>query len=84
VRLGRAVVLTPTPRGESGPGVMVMPGEARAYAARLYAALREADAMGVGTIYVESPVPGVGEGKSDMEGVWGAVMDRLRRATALG
>jgi L-threonylcarbamoyladenylate synthase len=88
VRLGRAVVLTATPRGETGTGVLVMPGEARAYAARLYAALREADAMGVGTIYVEAPassgMPGNGDLKSDDEGVWRAVMDRLKRATARG
>jgi L-threonylcarbamoyladenylate synthase len=88
VRLGRAVVLTATPRGETGTGVMVMPEEARAYAARLYAALREADAMGMGTIYVEAPaesgVPGNGGVKSDNQGVWSAVMDRLERATARG
>lgn len=54
-----------------------MPASADAYAARLYAALREADAQSPTRIVVEAPpqaLPGR-EGE-----VWGAVADRLRRA----
>ncbi len=56
------------------PRVMEMPREAAAYAARLYAALHEADAMNPAWIAVEIP-DGVG-------GVWDAVRDRLSRAAA--
>ncbi len=52
---------------------IVMPGDARGYAARLYTALREADAGGVTRILIEEP-PG-------RTGLWQAVRDRLRRAT---
>jgi len=48
-----------------------MPGEPRAYARRLYAALRELDAAGCGAILVESP-PETAE--------WDAIRDRLLRA----
>lgn len=54
--------------------VIVMPASEEAYAARLYAALREADASGASSILIERPV-GVG-------GMWEAIHDRLRRATA--
>jgi L-threonylcarbamoyladenylate synthase len=53
---------------------IAMPGDADRYAARLYAALREADAAGAGLIAVEAP-PRDGA-------VWEAVWDRLLRATA--
>jgi len=49
-----------------------MPREPRAYAQRLYAALRELDGAGCGSILVESPP------ESDE---WEAVRDRLQRAT---
>lgn len=48
-----------------------MPREARAYAQRLYAALRELDSAGCQAILIESP-PDAPE--------WAAVLDRLRRA----
>ena len=50
-----------------------MPKDPRAYAQKLYAALRELDAAGCGTILIESP-PGTTE--------WTAVRDRLSRAAA--
>ena len=50
-----------------------MPREPAAYAARLYAALREADAHGPERIVIEDP-PSSG-------GPWLAVLDRLSRAT---
>jgi L-threonylcarbamoyladenylate synthase len=53
-----------------------MPEGAGAYAARLYAALREADRPGTALIAVERP-PG---GPPDEE-VWAAIADRLARAT---
>ncbi len=53
---------------------IVMPATPDAYAARLYAALREADAGGPDRILVVRP-------PSD-EGLWRAVHDRLRRATS--
>ena len=50
-----------------------MPKDPRAYAQKLYAALRELDAAGCETILIESP-PGTTE--------WTAVRDRLSRAAA--
>lgn len=50
---------------------ILMPLEPGAYAARLYAALAEADRMGWATIYIECPPEGE---------AWQAVWDRLRRA----
>jgi len=50
-----------------------MPREPRAYAQRLYAALRELDGAGCETILIETP-PGTAE--------WTAVRDRLARAAA--
>ncbi len=49
-----------------------MPREPRAYAQRLYAALRELDAAGCGAILVESPPE---------TAAWDAIRDRLSRAT---
>ncbi len=73
---GAVVVLTSVRGREAAPPsrVMVMPSEPTAYAARLYAALREADALRPDLIAIEEPT---GDG-----GVWDAVRDRLRRATA--
>lgn len=53
----------------------LMPAGAHAYAARLYAALRHADAQGRSLIAIESPPRGP-------EPLWLAVHDRLARATA--
>jgi L-threonylcarbamoyladenylate synthase len=53
---------------------IVMPRAPEAYAARLYEALREADALRPGRIVIEPPPSG--------EGMWPAVLDRLRRATS--
>jgi L-threonylcarbamoyladenylate synthase len=58
------------------PHVLIrLPMDAEGYAARLYAALHEADGLGVGRILIEVPR---GEGA-----VWEAVRDRLRRATGV-
>lgn len=62
-----------------------MPVEAKAYAARLYAALREADAVAQGTpgtslIAIERP-PVEGP-DAEATAVWLAIADRLARATA--
>ena len=67
-----SALLTITPTNL--PGAIAMPADAAAYARRLYAALREADAMGVDLILVERPA-GIGP-------IWDAVRDRLRRASA--
>ncbi len=53
-------------------GLLRMPMDAEGYAARLYAALHEADEMGATVILVEEPR---GEGP-----LWDAIRDRLRRA----
>jgi len=53
-----------------------MPADARGYARRLYAALREADAMHPELIVVVTPPD---ESKNP---VWRAVRDRVKRATA--
>lgn len=53
--------------------VVVMPSDAREYAAQLYARLHEVDALGVQRIVVELP-PDTEE--------WLAIRDRLRRASA--
>ena len=55
---------------------IVMPRTAEAYAARLYAALREADEMPGAMILVVRP--------ASREGLWSAVLDRLGRATQRG
>lgn len=75
---GIAVVLTQAPRSLPSPHTrIVMPTDAKNYAARLYAALREADATGPAWIAVEWPPAGV-----ESDPIWDAVGDRLRRATA--
>jgi hypothetical protein len=69
-----AVVLCFDELGVGAPHqAIVMPRAPEAYAARLYEALREADALRPGRIVVELPPSG--------EGMWLAVHDRLRRAT---
>jgi L-threonylcarbamoyladenylate synthase len=56
---------------------IAMPGEPGAYAARLYAALREADACSPSVIVVVRPW-----GAGAPTGVWRAIADRLERAAA--
>jgi L-threonylcarbamoyladenylate synthase len=53
-----------------------MPSDASGYASRLYEALREADEISPSLIAVE--VPPIGP-----DPIWGAIQDRLRRATQL-
>lgn len=57
--------------------LIAMPGDAAAYAARLYAALREADVAGPAMILIVRPWPG-----PDPAGLWISIADRLRRASA--
>lgn len=72
---GRAVILARTIRAVPAPHALIrMPDEAAAYATRLYAALREADAASPALIAVERP-PSTGP-------IWDAITDRLRRATS--
>ncbi|RNC82891.1 MAG: threonylcarbamoyl-AMP synthase [Phycisphaera sp.] len=58
----------------AGSRAIRMPSDASGYAARLYAALREADAFAPEIILIERPA---GKGP-----IWDAVRDRLRRASA--
>jgi L-threonylcarbamoyladenylate synthase len=67
------VVLTFEARATPTPHTLVlMPSKPEEYAARLYAALREADEVGAGAILIERP-PTSGP-------VWQAIADRLGRA----
>jgi L-threonylcarbamoyladenylate synthase len=78
---GPAVVISRTARAVAPPHTLIlMPTNAHAYAARLYAALREADALHVAAILIER-VPEDGPGRGDGP-VWSAIADRLNRATA--
>lgn len=67
---GRLVVPVPHLRIQMPPGP-------REYAARLYAALREADASGCSLIAIERP-----EIDGPDAALWSAIVDRLQRATA--
>jgi len=69
-------LLTSLPRQHR---VIPMPMDARAYASRVYAALREADALMPAMIAIVKPT--VVKGAAD-EALWRAIMDRLKRATA--
>jgi L-threonylcarbamoyladenylate synthase len=72
---GRLVLLTHTGLTVPPPhAALAMPREPGAYAARLYAALREADTLRPTLIAVERP-PAQGP-------LWGAIADRLARATS--
>ncbi len=73
---GSAVVVAREWSGAGVRAVIRMPMDAEAYAARLYAALREADELAgeVGIIIIERP-PEAGD-------IWPAVLDRLTRACA--
>jgi L-threonylcarbamoyladenylate synthase len=53
---------------------IVMPSDPREYAAKLYDSLRQADSLERQLILIERP--------SERAGLWAAVHDRLRRATA--
>lgn len=66
--------------------VIPMPRTASAYAARLYAALREADALSPAPtlIVVESPRTLIAAATTEDAAVWHAVLDRLCRATRPG
>ena len=74
--LGDAVVViaTSAPSDWHSDRFIGMPNEPAAYAAKLYSALREADARGVERILIEQPPM--------RDPHWRAVVDRLRRATA--
>lgn len=69
-------LLTSLPRQHR---VIPMPMDAKAYASRVYAALREADALMPAMIAIVRPT--VVKGAAD-EALWRAIMDRLKRATA--
>jgi len=80
---GPCAVLTPPgePMAVRPPHrVIDMPGGAHEYAAALYAALREADAMGTATIAVVRP-PDRGS-TAEETAIWAAVRERLGRASA--
>jgi hypothetical protein len=66
-----------------GHTVLERPGDAPGYAARLYAALREADALEPALIAIERP-PGAdaAETPARERALWAAVMDRVERATS--
>ncbi|MBX3390282.1 MAG: threonylcarbamoyl-AMP synthase [Phycisphaeraceae bacterium] len=66
----------PSGRGIQRAHVLRMPADARGYARRLYAALREADALHGELIVIVTPPD---ESKNP---VWRAVRDRLKRATS--
>ncbi|MEE8155035.1 MAG: L-threonylcarbamoyladenylate synthase [Phycisphaerales bacterium] len=69
-----AAVLCFEPASVKPPHVPVpMPRSAEPYAARLYDALRTADAIGVSRIIIEQP--------QETHGPWAAIHDRLGRAT---
>ncbi len=69
----RAAVVSSRDLKPPPPHVLIrMPADAAAYAARLYAALREADELGVDVIAIEQP--------ADAGPVWDAIRDRLSRA----
>lgn len=71
----RACVLTVGSRSVPSPHVRIaMPTDPRQYAARLYAALREADEQQLAAIMIETA-------KDDADPLWAAIADRVRRAT---
>lgn len=66
-----------------GRTVIQMPSEPQAYAARLYAALREADSLTPALIAIEHPPAARNPGTPPSEcSLWLAIMDRLLRATS--
>lgn len=80
-----AVVLSPPGTPVTVPpqhASIPMPGGARAYAAELYAALREADELSPEVIVVALPVLAGEGGDEGDSAVWAAVRERLSRASA--
>ncbi len=71
-RAGRRVALVSWSAAAGTPGLVSMPNDAPAYAARLYATLHELDERGIEEAWVERP--------PDDEPGWDAVRDRLERA----
>jgi L-threonylcarbamoyladenylate synthase len=71
---GRVVLIThdPAVRLESPHEVMLLPADAGAYARVMYASLRQADEAGASSILILLP--------DTTEGMWAAVVDRLKRA----
>ncbi len=68
----RAAVVSARDLAPPRPHVLIrMPADAGAYAARLYAALREADELGADLIAIERP--------ADSGALWDAIRDRLSR-----
>ncbi len=79
---GLTIVLAVTPPPWASAGSTIpMPGSAGAYAARLYAALRDADASAPETIVVVIP-PVVGDATPSERALWNAIRERLARAAA--
>ena len=71
----RSAVLTLGSRSVPSPHARVaMPTDPRQYAARLYAALREADDERLAAILIETPA-------TNADPLWAAITDRVRRAT---
>ncbi len=68
-----AVLAMPDTRVSEPHIAIRMQPDAKGYARMLYACLREAEACGLSQIVIEEP--------SGRDGVWLAVLDRLRRAT---
>jgi L-threonylcarbamoyladenylate synthase len=73
LRVGRLALPGSSGLERSGATTVVMPAEASAYAASLYATLHALDALGLDRIVVDLPPNG---------DEWLAVRDRLRRASA--
>jgi len=71
-----AVLTRQSLTNETPHTLIAMPTDAAGYAANLYAALMRADAANVDAILIERP------DISDGDPLWGAIMDRLQRATA--
>jgi len=75
---GECVLVTHTPienKSAATRHLISMPADARGYARRLYAALREADAMHPELIVIVTPPD------ENTRPIWRAVRDRLKRAT---
>jgi L-threonylcarbamoyladenylate synthase len=80
---GPVAVITHRRRALPPPNrVIVLPEDAREYAALLYAALRQADDAGPALIAIERP-PAAADAASDDAPIWTAVADRLARAAAM-
>lgn len=80
---GGVVVIAHGAIGEQGGAqVLRLPAGAAGYASRIYAALREADAMRPGLIAVERPP--IGAEDEAERAIWEAVLERLTRAADSG